>query len=229
MAYVWDFAVLSRYWSLFLTGIGYTIAFAALTIVFGLAIGIVVGTLRLTRLRPLNAVLAGLIELFRCTPVLVQLVWAYYALPVVLRIQIPPEIAGVGVLSLYGGMFFAEIFRGGIISIEQGQWDAARALGLSWFRLMRLVILPQAIRRMIPPTMNQSILQLKDTALLSTITVPEILYQGTIITMETFRPLEVYTIVAIIYFLILFPTTLLVRRYEKAKGSTVSPGQKRLR
>ncbi|MGH7070073.1 MAG: amino acid ABC transporter permease, partial [Acetobacteraceae bacterium] len=105
----------------------------------------------------------------------------------------------------------------------RGQWDAARALGLSRWRMMRLVILPQAIRRMIPPFMNQSITQLKNTSLVSVIAVPDVLYQGELVTGNTYRPLEVYTLVAIIYFVLLFPSTMLMQVYERrlaAKNAT---------
>ena len=163
----------------------------------------------------MNAPLIALIEAFRCTPLLVQIVWFYYALPVLLHIQIPATEAAVAVLSLYTGVFYAEIFRGGIISIEAGQWDAARALGLHGWKLMRLVILPQAVRRMVPPFVNQSITQLKNTSLVSTIAVPDLLYQGTIITETTYKPLEVYTVVALIYFGLLFPSTMLAQWYER--------------
>ena len=118
-------------------------------------------------------------------------------------------------LSLYTGAFFAEIFRGGIVSIELGQWDAARALGLRRWQMMRHVILPQATRRMLPPFINQSIIHLKNTSLVSTIAVPDLLYQAQAITAETYRPLETYTAVALIYFLLLFPTTLLAQAYER--------------
>ena len=101
------------------------------------------------------------------------------------------------------------------MSIERGQWDAARALGLRPRHVMRLVVLPQAVRRMVPPFMNQSIIQLKNTSLVSTIAVPDLLYQGTLITADTYRPLEVYTVVALIYFALLFPATRLVQAFEQ--------------
>src|SRR6202044_907596 len=107
------------------------------------------------------------------------------------------------------------IFRGGIVSIERGQWDAARALGLRPLIMMRQVILPQAVRRMIPPFVNQSITQLKNTSLVSTIAVPDLLYNGQLITADTYRPLEVYTVVAVIYFVLLFPSTMLSQWYER--------------
>jgi polar amino acid transport system permease protein len=215
MHYQWDFVFLLRYLPLFERGLLVTLAYTAVTIGLGLVIGLLVGLGRLSKSILLNIPLVAFIEVFRCTPLLVQIVWFYYALPVLLGIQIPATAAGVMTLSCYTGAFYAEIFRGGIISIEQGQWDAARALGLSRWQMMRRVILPQAIRRMIPPFVNQSITQLKNTSLVSTIAVPDLLYNGTLITADTYRPLETYTVIAIIYFLILFPSTIFAQAYER--------------
>ncbi len=215
MHYQWDFVFLLRYAPLFWRGTLVTLGYTAVTIFLGLIVGLVVGLGRLSRSWLLNIPLVAFIEVFRCTPLLVQIVWFYYALPVLLGIQIPAVVAGIMTLACYTGAFYAEIFRGGIISIEQGQWDAARSLGLGRWHVMRLVILPQAIRRMIPPFVNQSITQLKNTSLVSTIAVPDLLYNGTLITANTYRPLEVYTVVAVIYFVLLFPSTLLAQAYER--------------
>ncbi len=215
MPYEWSFGFLWRYERLFVTGIEVTLAFTAGTIFLGLVVGLLVGLGRLSPSRLLNVPLVAFIEVFRCTPLLVQIVWFYYALPVILGIQIPALAAATLVLSLYTGAFYAEIFRGGIVSIERGQWDAARALGLRRWPMMRLVILPQAVRRMVPPFVNQSITQLKNTSLVSTIAVPDLLYQGQLITADTYRPLETYTVVALIYFALLFPATMLAQAYER--------------
>jgi polar amino acid transport system permease protein len=220
MHYQWNFSFFAQYWPLLWRGTLVTIAFTIGTVFLGLVIGLLIGLGRLTKWKALNWPLIGLIEAFRCTPLLVQLVWFYYALPVLLNIQMPAVAAAAMTLSLYTGVFYAEIFRGGIVSIEQGQWDAARALGLHWWYVMRLVILPQAVRRMVPPFVNQSVTQLKNTSLVSTIAVPDLLYQGTVVTETTYRPLEVYTVVALIYFALLFPSTMLAQWYERrlAKG-----------
>jgi len=215
MPYEWSFGFLWRYERLFVTGVEVTLAFTVGTIFLGLVIGLLVGLGRLSPSRLLNVPLVAFIEVFRCTPLLVQIVWFYYALPVILGIQIPALVAATLVLSLYTGAFYAEIFRGGIVSIERGQWDAARALGLRRWAMMRLVVLPQAVRRMVPPFVNQSITQLKNTSLVSTIAVPDLLYQGQLITADTYRPLETYTVVAVIYFALLFPATMLAQAYER--------------
>jgi polar amino acid transport system permease protein len=214
-AYHWDFTFLWHYRVLVLWGLGVTIAYTIGTIALGFAIGLVTGLLRLSRNRLLTLPLIAYVEIFRCTPLLVQIIWFYYALPVVLGIDIPATAAATLVLSLYTGAFYAEIVRGGVESIERGQWDAARAVGLRHLQALRLVILPQAFRRMIPPFMNQSIIQLKNTSLVSTIAVADLLYQGEMITAATYRPLEVYTMVAVLYFAVLFPLTLAAQYVER--------------
>jgi polar amino acid transport system permease protein len=212
--YPWDFSFLWAYRGLILTGLGVTIAYTIATILLGLLVGLVTGLLRLSRNPVITAPLVAYVEIFRCTPLLVQIIWFYYALPVVLGIDIPAHVAAILVLSLCTGAFYAEIIRGGVNSIERGQWDAARAIGMRRRQVMRHVILPQAVKRMIPPFMNQSIIQLKNTSLVSTIAVADLLYEGTIITAATYRPLEVYTMVAAIYFLVLFPLTLAAQHVE---------------
>jgi polar amino acid transport system permease protein len=206
--YHWDFSFLWMYRWLLVIGIGYTVLYTIGSILFGLLIGLIVGLLRLSPRLIVNAPLIAYVEAFRCTPLLVQIIWFYYAFPVLVGIDIPAPVAGMLVLSLYAGAFYAEVFRGGVISIERDQWDAARAIGMRHGEVLRHIILPQAVKRMIPPFINQSITQLKNTSLVSTIAVSDLLYQGTLITSATYRPLETYTTVAAIYFAILFPLTL---------------------
>jgi polar amino acid transport system permease protein len=215
MNYVWDFAILGKYSHLFWLGMGWTLAYTIGTIAIGTAIGLAVGILRLGRLPVIDWLLLAYIELFRCTPLLVQIIWFYYALPVILGINIPAHIAAISVLSLYGGAFYAEIVRGSIESVARGQWDAARALGLRPSQVLRMVILPQALKPMLAPYVNQSVTQLKNTSLVSVIAVPDLVYNATLINADTYRPLEVYTIVALIYFAMLFPATLIARRFER--------------
>lgn len=214
MSYKWDFGVLLPYLTLLLQGLGYTVTFALGTIAFGLIVGLTFCAARMSSIAPLRWLAIFVIEVFRCTPVLVQLVWVYYALPALLPLKLTPWAAATIVLSGYAGAFYGEIFRAGILSIGVGQTDAGKALGLSRVQIMRLIILPQAIKRMVPPFMNQSILQLKNTSLVSTLAVPDILYQGIQVTSATYRPLEVYTVVAGCYFFVLFPATRLLQRYE---------------
>lgn len=208
--YDWDFTVVWTYKWLFGYGLVYTLLFTLATVLLGLVVGVVVALLRLVPSWLVTAPLIAYVGFFRCTPVLVQLIWFYYALPPLTGITLSPSAAGVIALSAYGGAFFAEVIRGGINSIEPGQWDGARALGMRWHQVMKRIVLPQALTRMIPPLVNQGVLQLKNTSLVSVLAVPDLLYQSQVITAETYRPLEVYTTVAVIYFTVLFPLTLLV-------------------
>lgn len=214
MHYDWDFGFLLQYKGLIWIGALYTIGFTICTAVSGLAVGCVVALANLSRARIINAIITGFIEIFRCTPVLVQLVWCYYALPMLTGIELSPAVAAFITLTLYGASFYGEIIRGGIISVDLGQWDAGRALGMRRHQLMKRIIMPQALRRMVPPLVNQTVLQLKNTSLLSVLAVPDLLYQGQLITSASYRPLETYTMIAVIYFVILFPLTRLARLLE---------------
>ena len=218
--YHWDFGVLWTYRSLLIAGLGYTLLFTVICVVLGLGVGLVAGIGRLSKSRFVTGPLRAYVELFRCTPVLVQLVWFYYALPVLTGIQISPVVAATLCLSLYGGAFYSEIIRGGIISTDSGQIEAARALGMRPSQIMRRITLPQAFKRMVPPLMSQSIMQLKNTSLLSVLAVPDLLYQGQVIAHETYRPLELYTFIAIAYFAVLLPVTMWAKRLEF--GATVT-------
>jgi polar amino acid transport system ATP-binding protein len=212
--YDWDFGVLWTYRTLLVRGVGTTILFTIACVALGLVVGVVTGLGRLSANPFVAAPLRAYVELFRCTPVLVQLVWFYYALPVLTGIEISAIGAATLSLTLYGGAFYSEIVRGGVISIDVGQVEAAKAIGMTPYQAMRRVILPQAFRRMVPPLISQSIMQLKNTSLLSVLAVPDLLYQGQVIAHETYRPLELYTFIAVAYFVILLPVTLWAKRLE---------------
>ena len=214
MHYEWSFGFLLQYSKLIGVGTAYTIGFTILTAVAGFIVGCIVAIASLSNIRLISSPLVMLVEIFRCTPVLVQLVWIYYALPVLIGVELSPAVAAFISLSLYGGAFYSEIIRGGIVSIDPGQWDAGRALGMRRFDLMRRIVMPQALKRMIPPLVNQAVLQLKNTSLLSVLAVPDLLYQGQLITSATYRPPETYTMIAVIYFIILFPMTRVARVLE---------------
>ncbi len=215
MNYEWDFSFLLQYKGLIVIGALYTIGFTIITAIAGFAVGGLIAVARLGNVKAVTIPLMAFIEIFRCTPVLVQLVWIYYALPILIGVELKPATAAFIALTLYGASFFAEIIRGGIASIDVGQWDAGRALGMRRGALLRRIVLPQALKRMIPPLVNQVVLQLKNTSLLSVLAVPDLLYQGQLITSATYKPLEVYTMIAIIYFIILFPLTTVAHGLER--------------
>lgn len=214
MNYKWDFSAVFWPPEFWLKGALVTLAYGLATTVAGFVIGLTLGAASLARSPLLTWPVQGYVQLFRCTPLLVQIVWFYYALPIVLGINLVAWFAaGIG-LSLYMGAFTTEIFRAGVLSIDRGQWDAASALGLKRMQAMRLVILPQATRRMVPPLVNQAVLQLKNTALLAVVAIPDLMHRSSVMVSETFRPLEVYTGVAAIYFAMLYPLVKLSRRLE---------------
>ena len=213
--YAWDFGALRPYTGLIWQGLGVTVLYTVTTVLVGLLIGLAVGVGRTIGPRWISAPLRAYIEVFRCTPLLVQLVWMYYALPVLIGVDMSASTACFLTLSLYAGAFYAEIFRGGIEAIDKGQWEAGRAIGMRSGRIFRRIVLPQAVQVMIPSFSNQTILQLKNTSLVSVVAVGDLLYQGTVITAASFRPLEVYTAIAVLYFAVLFPLTLLADQVER--------------
>jgi polar amino acid transport system permease protein len=214
MNYHWDLGIVLADSDLWLRGVGITLLYSVVTVVGGIVIGVFCGLALLSARRWVTFPLDAYVEIFRCTPLLVQIVWFYYALPIILNFNLPAWLAaGLG-LTLYMGAFCTEIFRAGVMSIGRGQWQAARGLGMTYPQMMRRVILPQAVRRMVPPLVNQSVTQLKNTALLYVVAVPDLMYTSSIITAETYRPLEVYTSAAAIYFIILYPLMILARRLE---------------
>jgi polar amino acid transport system permease protein len=205
--YHWDFGAVWPYHKLLLSGLAYTILYTMVVVASGLLLGMVVGIGRVRAPRYIAGIFRGYVEIFRCTPVLVQLIWFYYALPILTGIEMSPASAAVLALTLYGAAFYSEIVRAGILSIERGQTEAGMAMGMRHKQIMRRIILPQAFRRMIPPLMSQSIMQLKNTSLLSVIAVPDLLYQAQSAAHDSYRPLELYTVAAVCYFVVLFPAT----------------------
>lgn len=213
-----DFSVISQNAPLLWQGFLITLYYTVITIVAGMIIGLIVGLIQLTPYRPLVWLGRVYVEFFRNIPLLVILLWTYYALPIFMGLNITKGWAGFVALSCYVGAFYAEILRAGVQSIDPGQTDAATAIGMSYGQRMRRIILPQAFRRMVPPLAGQSIIQMKNTTLLSIITVPDLLYQASYISSFTYRPMEIYTAIGIIYVVVLTPLTLLARRLEKRGG-----------
>lgn len=212
--YKWDFGAVFFDPAMWVHALWVTGAYAVATTLAGLLLGVICGMLLLSKHRVLVSPIGGYVQIFRCTPLLVQIIWFYYALPVVARIEIPAWLAAGMGLTLYMGAFSAEIFRGGIMSIDKGQWQAARAIGMLPRQVMSRIILPQATRRMLPPFVNQSVLQLKNTSLLAIVAVPDLMYTAQILVSETYRPLEIYTCLAAVYFAILYPLQKLAKKLE---------------
>ncbi|MEP3298009.1 MAG: amino acid ABC transporter permease [Pseudoruegeria sp.] len=200
----WNFAPVLGSFDLLLLGLVNTLKITSLALMFGVPLGLVLALSRLSENRPLSAISAFIIEFFRTTPPLVQLFWFFFAFPILLNVNMTPFTTAIVTFSIQSSAFFAEIFRSGIQSIDRGQWEGARAIGMTRNQSLKRVILPQAVKRMIPAFMERSIELLKTTTLVSTIAYTDLMYQANDIAQRTFRPLEVYTVIALIYFVMIF-------------------------
>jgi len=207
MTYHWDFHGVWQYWDLFLLGLWVSVLYTVGSIFFGIIIGFVTCAARLSQWKALNILARIYQEIFRCTPLLVQLLWFYYAFPLLVGGSIDNRVAALITLSLYVGAFYAEIFRGGIVSIDKGQREAAAAIGMSAPQAMVRIILPQALKRMLPSFINQSVIQFKNTSLISVISVADLAYMAAVVNGQTYRPLESYTVMAALYIIMLLPLT----------------------
>ena len=215
MDHRWDFASVLANTDALLVGAAGTLRIFAICLVLGLGLGLVVGLGRYARNRWLYLPATAFVEFFRNTPVLVQILWFYFALPILVPFEISPLAAASLGISLNSAAFSAEIYRGGIQSIEPGQWDGARALGMSWWQAMRRIILPQAIRRMLPALTNRAIEIFKMSTLASVVAYVELLQQGKLVASLNFNPIEAYTAVAVIFFVFLWPLVQLTYVLER--------------
>jgi polar amino acid transport system permease protein len=215
MDYTWDFDVVVRNFPILLRGVVVTIELWVLAFPLGLGLGFVVSLGRISGKSWINGPAIGFVEVFRNTPVLVQLIWFYYAFPIILGQQLAPFSAALLGLTLNTAAYCAEIFRGGILSIARGQWEGARALGMTYATTMRRVILPQVGKHMLPAFTNRGIELAKVTSLASILTVHELMYQGRLLSSTYYRPLEILSVVALVYFVLIYPGSYLSARLER--------------
>lgn len=202
-----DFAVITDHWRFLASGIGVTLALAVLSGVTSLVAGFVVALLRLYGPRWLRPVIVFYIDSMRAIPVLVVLVWTFFALPIVAGITMPPFFAALLGLTVHLAAYAAEIVRAGIESVRPGQTRASLALGMSPAQNLRRIVLPQAVVRMLPAFGSLLSVTIKDTAIASVIAVTEFMRQSETVAGQSFQPIEVYTFAMLVYFVILFPVT----------------------
>src|SRR5438128_12105091 len=214
MRYQWDFASVWSHLDMLWVGLAGTVKIALISIVLGVLVGAVLASMRLSTNRWLRALATAFVEFYRNTPPIVHFFWFFYALPIVIGLSFEPFTAAVLALSTQSGAFYAEVFRGGIVSIERGQWEGAKALGMNYRTVLRRVILPQALRRMVAPFVDRSFELTKTTALASSLAYAELLYQAMQVNSITYRPMEVYTTIALMYFIVLFAASNLMRLAE---------------
>jgi polar amino acid transport system permease protein len=213
--YQWDFTPVLANSGLLAAGLGNTLKLTATALAFGVPLGLGLALLRLSGLRTLSMPAGFIVEFFRTTPPLVQLFWFFFALPILIQVEMTPFVAAALTFSIQSAAFFAEVFRAGIVSIDRGQSEAARALGMTGAQAMRRVILPQAVKRMIPAFMERSIELMKTTTLVATVSYADLLFQANEVAQKTFRPLEVFTVTALIYFTVIYAASVVVHRIER--------------
>jgi len=217
-----DYHVLARYYPLLLEGLGMTVLVTIVAVVGGAAIGLVICAGRLSRRRPFRLASRAYIGFFRTTPEMVLIFWIYFCLPPLLEIRLSAFWSGALALTVVTGAYLAEVFRAGIQSLPIGQFHAARALGLRRYQEWGLVILPQAVRRMLPAFMAYLTELLKNTALLSAIGVAELAYQASTLGADTFRYMEFLSAVAVIFFAVIYPISLASRSLEQRLRARVA-------
>ena len=219
MDYNWDFASVLQNRALLLIGLQNTLILGTVCLALGLFLALFVGAARFSGRRALYYPATVFVEVFRNTPVLVQIMWFFFAFPIVAPFRIDAFTAATLGLTLNTAAFSSEIYRAGLQSIHRGQWEAGKALGMTYWQQMRRVVLPQAVRRMLPAFMNRAVELFKMTSLASVIAYGELMYQAKIVSTISFNPIEMYTSVALIFFAVLFPAAMLVRRFETGSGA----------
>ena len=199
-----------------LAGLLITLKITAMSLCAACVIGLVTGLVNIGHNPWLKRVATFYIDLVRGTPILVQAFFIYFGLPSALNIKIDAVAAGVIAVSFNAGAYMAEIFRAGILSIDPGQMEAARSLGLPYGKAMTKVVLPQAVKNMIPAIINQFIISLKDTSILSVIGIRELTQSGQIVIASTYRAFEIWSAVAVMYFIVIYIITVISRKVERA-------------
>jgi len=215
MEFSWDFTPVVQNYAVLLKGVGMTALLWAIAFPSSMAIGFAITLGARSRFRSLKAITRVYVEVFRNTPVLIQLIWFFYAFPILTGQQLTPVVAALCGLVLNASAYCSEIFRGGLASIPNGQWEGARAIGMSHSQALRRVVVPQVMAKMLPAFTNRGIELAKNTSIASVIAVQELMYQGRSLSSAYYRPLEVLTAVAVIYFVLIYPGAYWASRFEK--------------
>ena len=225
MSLEWIIKILENNWPMFLRGAGMTLLISIIGTLIGTLIGLIVGVIRTIPtpergakkiiLKTVNTILSVYIEFFRGTPMIVQAMVIYYGSAAALGIDIDRIVAALFIVSINTGAYMSEIVRGGIVSIDKGQFEAAQAIGMNHFQTMINVVLPQVIRNILPATGNEFVINIKDTSVLNVISVSELYFQTKTVAGNNFRYFETFFITCIIYFVMTFTITRILRAIEK--------------
>ncbi len=220
----WLIRIWTKYWPMFIRGAGVTLLISIIGTVVGFFIGLIVGVIRTipmpekkgkrVLLKGINSFLTAYVEFFRGTPMIVQAMVIYYGSAVAFGIHIDKLSAAIFIVSINTGAYMAEVVRGGIISIDKGQFEAAHAIGMNHVQTMINVVLPQVIRNILPATGNEFVINIKDTSVLNVISVTELYFQTKSIAGNNFRYSEAYFITSIIYLIMTITITRILRAIE---------------
>lgn len=225
MSLQWIIKIIADNWQMFLRGAGMTLLISMVGTILGFFIGLLIGVVRtipmpergLKRifLKTINGVLFAYIELFRGTPMIVQAMVIYYGSALAFGIDMDRLYAAILIVSINTGAYMSEIVRGGIVSIDKGQFEAAQAIGMNHFQTMINVVLPQAIRNILPATGNEFVINIKDTSVLNVISVTELYFQTKSVSGNNFRYFESFFVACILYFIMTFTVTRILRFIER--------------
>ncbi|MGB4587912.1 MAG: amino acid ABC transporter permease [Clostridiaceae bacterium] len=210
---VLDWSVVTQNLSLFLEGAALSLKISVLSLLISIPIGIGFGLLRVSKNKLLSAIAAVYVEVIRGVPLLVLLIWIYFVMGQFFKLG--SYWSAVLGLAIFSGAFIAEIVRSGIQSVPKGQMEAARSSGMSYMQAMRLIILPQALKMVLPPMASQLIILIKDSSLVSTISVVDLTLIGKNLVATTFRSVEVWTFIALLYFVMTFSLSQIIRLIER--------------
>lgn len=211
--YKFDWSVIPENYDVFIEGALLTLEISAISLLLSLPLGIIFGFGRISKNGFIRFLAGAYVEIMRGVPLLVLLMWIYFGLGGIFHLS--SYWGSIISLALFEGAFLAEIFRSGVQAVPKGQMEAARSAGMSSYQAMRYIILPQAIRRILPPTASQFIMLIKDSSLVSVIAGVDLTLKAKNLVSSSFRALEIWTVVAIIYFIMTFALSLIIRYFEK--------------
>ena len=198
-----------------LSGMGVTIYISVISIIISMIVGFIVAIPSLAKNKFLTYINIGYVEIVRAIPLLVLILWIYYGLPIMTGLSFSPFVSGIIALAISESAFQAEIFRAGINSIKKAQWEAGSSLGLTFYKRLRLVILPQAIKNILPALGNQFVYVLKMSSLVSIIGIGDLTRKANELVVSTYRPLEIYTFLILEYLVLILIVSFFVRKLEK--------------
>jgi polar amino acid transport system permease protein len=202
--YSWDFLAVFRHSDLLLEGALGTLKLSATSLAVAVPLGLIIAVMRMSSINLISRFAAAYVYFFRSSAALVLIFWFYFAFPVLVGINIDSFFAATLAISMQSAAYFGEVFRGGVLSVNKGQWEAAKSIGMNYQRIMRFIILPQAIKNMLPIFFTRIIELIKTTSLAATIAYTEIVYAASRIVSDTFRPIETFTVVALGFFVVIF-------------------------